>query len=69
AATPLRCTKLEAYLQGRTLAAVNPAELRAAQAADLQPIDDVRSTASYRAEVFARLVEQALRETHLAASH
>lgn len=69
AATPMRCPKLEAYLQGRTLAAVNPAELRATQAADLQPIDDVRSTATYRAEVFARLVEQALRETHLAAAH
>lgn len=63
AATPQRCTHVEQYLTGRSLAAVDPQQLRAAQALDLQPIDDVRSTAEYRAEVFARLIEQALRET------
>lgn len=63
AATPLRCVALEGYLRHKRLSDVAPAELRQAQARDLTPIDDVRSTADYRAEVFARLVEQALRET------
>ena len=63
AATVKRCQQLEAYLTGRTLADVDARDLRAAQARDLAPIDDVRSTAVYRAEVFARLIEQALRET------
>jgi CO/xanthine dehydrogenase FAD-binding subunit len=69
AATPKRCATLETYLKGRELATIDAAELRHAQAVDLQPIDDVRSNATYRAEVFARLVEQALRETHLATAH
>lgn len=63
-ATLQRCTAVERYLRGRSLALVEGDALRAAQAEDLKPIDDVRSTASYRAEVFARLVEQALRSTH-----
>lgn len=63
AATPLRCAALEGHLRHKTLAEIEPIALRAAQARDLKPIDDVRSTAEYRAEVFARLVEQALRET------
>lgn len=63
AATPLRCVALEGHLRHKRLVDVDPAALREAQARDLTPIDDVRSTADYRAEVFARLVEQALRET------
>lgn len=63
AATPLRCAALEGHLRHKSLAEIAPQALRAAQARDLQPIDDVRSSAAYRAEVFARLVEQALRET------
>ena len=63
AATPQRCAALEGHLRHKTLAAIEPKALRAAQALDLKPIDDVRSSAEYRAEVFARLVEQALRET------
>lgn len=63
AATLKRVPALEAYLHGKRLADVEGQALRAAQAADLAPIDDVRSTADYRAEVFARLIEQALRET------
>lgn len=63
AATPLRCVALEGHLRHKRLADMEPAALRQAQARDLTPIDDVRSTGEYRAEVFARLVEQALRET------
>lgn len=63
AATILRCPHLEAALAGRTLAELDPAELRAAQAEDLKPISDVRSTDRYRAEIFARLVAEALRTT------
>lgn len=63
AATPLRCFAMEGYLRHKQLAQIDPAALRLAQARDMTPIDDVRSTADYRAEVFARLVEQALRET------
>ena len=37
--------------------------LRAAQLGSLTPIDDVRSQADYRAEVFHRLVVQAAAET------
>jgi len=36
-------------------------EARAALAAELQPIDDVRSTAAYRARVAANLLEEFLR--------
>ncbi len=63
AATPLRCFAMEGYLRHKSLSDLDPIGLRQAQARDLTPIDDVRSTADYRAEVFARLVEQALRET------
>ncbi len=63
AATLKRCPHLEAAVRGRRLADLDDAALRQAQALDLQPIDDVRSTAAYRAEVFARLLRQALQAT------
>ncbi|MBM4342150.1 MAG: FAD binding domain-containing protein [Deltaproteobacteria bacterium] len=63
AAVIKRCPAIEGYLSGKAVRDLDPAALRSAQAADLRPIDDVRSTAEYRAEVFARLVEQAARET------
>lgn len=66
--TICRCPGLEAALDGRTLAELDPAMLRAAQATDLKPIGDVRSTEAYRAEVFARLVAEAVRRTHAAAA-
>jgi len=62
-ATIKRCEHLEALVRGRRLEDLGDAELRAAQALDVQPIDDVRSTAAYRAEVFARLLRQALAAT------
>jgi CO/xanthine dehydrogenase FAD-binding subunit len=64
AASITRCPHLEAALAGKTLAELDPQALREAQAQDLKPIDDVRSNGGYRAEVFARLLTEALRTTH-----
>ena len=65
AATICRARHLENALRGvSTLTPATIARLRNAQNADLRPLDDVRSTADYRAEVFHRLVLQAVGETH-----
>ncbi len=65
APVPLRAAQTEAILRGRGLdAAAIPAAIidaRAALLAELQPIDDVRSTAVYRAQVAANLLEEFLR--------
>ena len=64
APVPLRAAQTEAILRGRVLdavaipAAINDA--RKALLADLKPIDDVRSTAEYRAQVAANLLEEFL---------
>lgn len=65
AAVIKRCPAIEAYLAGKD--AIDPEGLRAAQARDLQPIDDIRSTDRYRAEVFARLLTEALARTAVSA--
>lgn len=50
-----RCPTIEKALEaGRKFA--NPDELRANLAKDISPIDDVRSTAEYRARVLSRLI-------------
>jgi CO/xanthine dehydrogenase FAD-binding subunit len=55
APTVCRCRALEAALtDGRRFA--SPAELRATLDADIAPIDDIRSTARYRATVLSRLL-------------
>jgi CO/xanthine dehydrogenase FAD-binding subunit len=62
---PLRCTATEAALQGRSLAPEHVEQTvraaRAALAAEAKPIDDIRSTARYRAAVAANLLEEFLR--------
>lgn len=58
APTVRRCRHVEALAAEDGLA--SRAALEAAIAADVQPIDDVRSTAAYRLEVFRRLVVTAL---------
>lgn len=65
AATTTRCLALEAALLDLTwpLSIEQRQALRTAQAADLTPIDDIRSTAAYRAEVFHRLVCEAVEQT------
>lgn len=58
---PLRCSGAEAALLGQD---VNDASIRAARAAliaEASPIDDIRSTAKYRAAVAANLLEEFLR--------
>jgi CO/xanthine dehydrogenase FAD-binding subunit len=60
APVPLRVWQTEAALRGRTLDATAIREACAALAADLKPIDDVRSTADYRAQVAANLLEEFL---------
>ncbi len=59
----LRCQHVEQFLTARAQAQISLDQLRAEIAKDLKPIDDIRSKATYRAEVFARLLEQALRQT------
>jgi xanthine dehydrogenase small subunit len=48
------------YLEGRAVDAVVAADLDAAVAADIKPIDDVRSTGRYRLHVAKALVRRAL---------
>ena len=62
AATPIRVAAAEAALEGRerTLASVEAAV--DALAASIHPIDDVRSTASYRREAARRVVHRLLSE-------
>ena len=61
APTPIRVRKTEAALKGQT---IDPATIGAARAEllnELKPIDDVRSTADYRLQVAANLLEEFLR--------
>ena len=58
---PMRCAGAEAALTGK---AVNDDVIRAARAAlarEAKPIDDIRSTAKYRAHVIGNLLEEFLR--------
>lgn len=51
----VRCRTLESALDaGRTFS--SPAEIESLLAADISPIDDMRSTAAYRRRVLARLI-------------
>jgi CO/xanthine dehydrogenase FAD-binding subunit len=64
APTVIRCRRTEDTLGGRALG--DPAlvtEAQAALAADIAPIDDIRSTARYRAHVAQQLLDEALRRT------
>jgi CO/xanthine dehydrogenase FAD-binding subunit len=64
--TPARCSATEQALTGQTLTAATlpilVAVARAALATEAKPIDDIRSTARYRAAVAANLVEEFLRQ-------
>lgn len=60
APTVRRCRGLERALDsGQVIRA--PKDVSAALAADIAPIDDIRSTAAYRSEVLARVLYHALR--------
>jgi xanthine dehydrogenase small subunit len=62
AATPIRATRTEAALEGATPTPGSADRAAEVLAAELQPIDDVRSTAGYRRVVAARLLHRAVRE-------
>ena len=62
APTPVRAWKTEATLKGQK---IDPATIKAARAEvmnELKPIDDVRSTADYRSQVAANLLEEFLNQ-------
>ena len=57
---PMRALHLERYLRHRPVAGLREAELRAALAEDIHPLDDIRSTAAYRLQVAGNLVLEAI---------
>jgi CO/xanthine dehydrogenase FAD-binding subunit len=58
--TPTRCLAAEAALLNRPITPATIAAARAALATEARPIDDIRSTAKYRAAVAANLLEEFL---------
>jgi len=58
--TPARCIAAEQSLLGRPITPATIAAARAALATEARPIDDIRSTAKYRAAVAANLLEEFL---------
>ncbi|MBR4252369.1 MAG: FAD binding domain-containing protein [Kiritimatiellae bacterium] len=61
AATPVRLTALEQWLQGRPLTESLPEEAAAVVRETVHPIDDIRSTADYRRWAAGQLAADALR--------
>ena len=59
---PIRARNAEATLEGAAPTADTAARAAEALAAELQPIDDVRSTAEYRRTVAARVLHRLIRE-------
>jgi CO/xanthine dehydrogenase FAD-binding subunit len=57
---PARLTATEKSLTGKTISPENIAAARAAILTEVRPIDDIRSTAKYRAAVAANLLEEFL---------
>jgi CO/xanthine dehydrogenase FAD-binding subunit len=66
---PIRCLGAEEALRGRAISATSLEETvragRAALAREAKPIDDIRSTAMYRAAVAANLLEEFLRSLEI----
>jgi CO/xanthine dehydrogenase FAD-binding subunit len=60
APTVVRAARAEASIRGRSLDAEAIAACREALARDIAPIDDLRSTAAYRARVVGNLLEEFL---------
>jgi CO/xanthine dehydrogenase FAD-binding subunit len=57
---PLRCSATEQYLTGKTLAQAASPDARNVLQAEISPIDDIRSTASYRSQVAQNLLSEFL---------
>lgn len=64
APVPLRLTQTEQAVTGRVIDARLLQAARRAASAEIQPIDDIRSTARYRTSVAANLVVEFLRGLH-----
>ena len=62
--TPIRCTAVEAALLNQPITPRTIAAAKAALATEAKPIDDIRSTAPYRAAVAANLLEEFLLSLH-----
>ena len=60
--SPYRCTGTEQALNGAALTPATVTAARAALLAEITPLDDIRSTALYRAHVAANLLEEFLTE-------
>jgi len=62
----MRCKQVEGTLLGKRISSETIkealAEARAALAAEVVPIDDIRSTARYRAAIAGNLIEEFLRQ-------
>ena len=58
--TPTRCTATEAALRNQPVTQATIAAARAALATEARPIDDIRSTATYRTAVALNILEQLL---------
>lgn len=61
APTVVRCLKTEAVLRGKKIDADTIKAAQAALAAEISPIDDIRSTANYRLRVSINLLEDFLK--------
>jgi CO/xanthine dehydrogenase FAD-binding subunit len=64
---PLRCVQTESAMRNRSIDADSLAAARAALAAEISPIDDLRSTRDYRLRVSLNLLEDFLQKLRLAA--
>jgi CO/xanthine dehydrogenase FAD-binding subunit len=64
---PLRCVQTESSLRDKAIDADSLAAARAALAAEISPIDDLRSTRDYRLRVSLNLLEDFLQKLRLAA--
>jgi carbon-monoxide dehydrogenase medium subunit len=62
AATPIRARATETALEGTTPTSDTADRAAATLAAELEPIDDVRSTAAYRREVATRVLRRLVRD-------
>jgi CO/xanthine dehydrogenase FAD-binding subunit len=62
AATPMRAVRTEAVLEGSRPRELVADEAAAVLADEIEPIDDVRSTAAYRRSVSGRVLHRLLRE-------
>lgn len=65
APTALRCVKTESVLRGQVLNAALVQRARLVLAAEVSPIDDIRSTREYRVNVTLNLLEEFLRHVEL----